>query len=166
MKNSNTPYSLFRLTIKAVTWSRDSHGLYDYESRNITKKLLTTTSPCYLSRTGTEIKQVPCVLEESSNPPHAAYPTDTSDQVDPSLLICHIDSDSSTFSISSCSDSIWLVARTMKTRHGPGFILQEGQILKLGRVCFKVSMIRTSSDGQDSDRTQDSEEFDIEIQHI
>ena len=160
MKNSNTPYSSFRLTIKAVTWSRDSHGLYDYESRNITKKLLSTTSSCYLSRAGTEINQISC---EAQVPRYQVDPSDLSDPVDPSTLLCHIDTDNSNFSISGCSDSLWLVARTMKTRHGPGFIMQEGQILKLGRVCFKVSMIRTSLEGQDSDRTQDSEDFDIEI---
>ena len=49
----------------------------------------------------------------------------------------------------------------MKTKFGSGFILQEGQILKLGRVCFKVTSIRTSVEDVDSDNTQDSEDFDI-----
>lgn len=51
----------------------------------------------------------------------------------------------------------------MKTKYGPGFILKEGQILKLGRVCFKVSMLRTANEEEESDNTQDSEEFDIGI---
>jgi len=28
--------------MRCVTWSRDSHGLFDYESRNISKKNLKT----------------------------------------------------------------------------------------------------------------------------
>lgn len=76
-------------------------------------------------------------------------------------LLCQIDPDSQEYLISPCSEPIWLVARTMKTKFGPGFILQEGQILKLGRVCFKVSMLRTATEEEESDNTQDSEEFDI-----
>ena len=29
---------LFRIYMRCVTWSRDSHGLFDYESRYISKK--------------------------------------------------------------------------------------------------------------------------------
>lgn len=147
MKNSNTPYTLLRLTIKAVTWSRDSHGLYDYESRSVQKKLLTTSSCCFLSRSNTEIKS------------HATPQKPSED----STVLCQIDSNSTDYCISPVSEPIWLVARTMKTKFGPGFILQEGQVLKLGRVCFKVTSIRTSVEVEDSDNTQDSEEFDIGI---
>jgi hypothetical protein len=32
----------FRVFFRGVTWQRDSHGLFDYESRNISKKNLKT----------------------------------------------------------------------------------------------------------------------------
>lgn len=149
MKSSTTPYPPHRLTIKAVTWSRDSHGLYDYESRNVQKKLLSANSPCSLSRVGTDIKQ-------SIPQPEAELNEDSS-------LLCRIETDSSDFFIYPFTEPIWSVARTMKTKYGPGFILQEGQILKLGRVCFKVTMLKNFIDLEDSDNTQDSDEFDIEI---
>ena len=33
---------MIRVYMRCVTWSRDSHGLFDYESRNISKKNLKT----------------------------------------------------------------------------------------------------------------------------
>ena len=33
---------VFRVFFRGVTWMRDSHGLFDYESRNISKKNLKT----------------------------------------------------------------------------------------------------------------------------
>ena len=33
---------LYRVFFRGVTWMRDSHGLFDYESRNISKKNLKT----------------------------------------------------------------------------------------------------------------------------
>ncbi len=33
---------MFRVFFRGVTWQRDSHGLFDYESRNISKKNLKT----------------------------------------------------------------------------------------------------------------------------
>lgn len=42
----NDPYLSFlpfsRVFFRGVTWMRDSHGLFDYESRNISKKNLKT----------------------------------------------------------------------------------------------------------------------------
>jgi hypothetical protein len=34
----------FRVFLRGVTWMRDSHGLFDYESRSINKKSLKTTN--------------------------------------------------------------------------------------------------------------------------
>jgi hypothetical protein len=31
--------------MKTLTWPRDSHGLFDYESKNLTKKNLKTINP-------------------------------------------------------------------------------------------------------------------------
>ena len=36
--------------MKAVTWTRDSHGLFDYESHHISKKNLKTHSNCVIAR--------------------------------------------------------------------------------------------------------------------
>ena len=36
------PVLFYRVFFRGVTWQRDSHGLFDYESRNISKKNLKT----------------------------------------------------------------------------------------------------------------------------
>lgn len=44
------------LTIKALTWLRDSHGLFDYESFQLNKNTLKITGPCTIGRCGDEIR--------------------------------------------------------------------------------------------------------------
>ena len=41
--------------LRAVTWQRDSHGLFDYESKSISKKSLKTTSQGKIIRYQNEI---------------------------------------------------------------------------------------------------------------
>ena len=40
------------IELKAVTWSKDSHGLFDYESKNIDIKRFKTTVPSSIYRFG------------------------------------------------------------------------------------------------------------------
>ena len=56
MSNSGLSYILHRVVAKTCTWARDSHGLYDYESRNVTKNTIKITSSCRLYRQGNEVK--------------------------------------------------------------------------------------------------------------
>jgi hypothetical protein len=44
--------------MKGITWSRDSHGLFDYESRHLTKMTLKTDEPVMIMRTGNELRAV------------------------------------------------------------------------------------------------------------
>ena len=41
--------------MKGITWGRDSHGLFDYESRNLTKKTLKADKSMMLMRSGNEL---------------------------------------------------------------------------------------------------------------
>ena len=41
--------------MKGITWSRDSHGLFDYESRHLTKKTLKADKPVMIMRSGNEL---------------------------------------------------------------------------------------------------------------
>ena len=36
--------------MKGITWSRDSHGLFDYESRHLTKKTMKTNAQVQIFR--------------------------------------------------------------------------------------------------------------------
>lgn len=41
--------------MKGITWSRDSHGLFDYESRHLTKNTMKTNKQSQLIRKNNEI---------------------------------------------------------------------------------------------------------------
>jgi len=45
----------YRVLMKGITWSRDSHGLFDYESRHLTKKSMRASAVQYLIRDGNEL---------------------------------------------------------------------------------------------------------------
>ena len=42
--------------MKGITWSRDSHGLFDYESRHLTKSTMKTSLPSQIKRKANEIE--------------------------------------------------------------------------------------------------------------
>jgi hypothetical protein len=42
--------------MKGITWSRDSHGLFDYESRHLTKKTMKSSSPNQIVRKNNELE--------------------------------------------------------------------------------------------------------------
>lgn len=44
--------------MKGITWSRDSHGLFDYESRHLTKKTLKAAYEAMINRSGNELSLV------------------------------------------------------------------------------------------------------------
>lgn len=41
--------------MKGITWGRDSHGLFDYESRHLTKKTMRTDSEIFIMRHSNEL---------------------------------------------------------------------------------------------------------------
>jgi hypothetical protein len=42
--------------MKGITWSRDSHGLFDYESRHLTKRTMKTTQTTQIIRKTNELE--------------------------------------------------------------------------------------------------------------
>ena len=51
--------------MKGITWSRDSHGLFDYESRHLTKRTLKAEKQMILLRKGNELQLLPYCPEQS-----------------------------------------------------------------------------------------------------
>lgn len=47
---------ILSLLLRGVTWSRDSHGLFDYESRQVSQKSFKTQSNCKLVRNGNTLE--------------------------------------------------------------------------------------------------------------
>ena len=55
------PYSVF---MRGVTWNRDSHGLFDYESKSIAKQAWNTQEESRILRVENDIKIVPLHYEK------------------------------------------------------------------------------------------------------
>jgi len=57
--------------MKGITWARDSHGLFDYESRHLTKRTMKTVYPTSIVRKTNELELVAtenyAVLDEAAN---------------------------------------------------------------------------------------------------
>lgn len=51
--------------MKGITWARDSHGLFDYESRHLTKKTMKTHYASTILRKSNDIDLVPLATETS-----------------------------------------------------------------------------------------------------
>lgn len=47
--------TIFEVYMRCVTWTRDSHGLFDYESKNIAKKNIKTQTGGKIIRIGDEV---------------------------------------------------------------------------------------------------------------
>lgn len=52
------PQPVFEVYMRCVTWTRDSHGLFDYESKNISKKNIKTHTGGKIILVGDEIQLV------------------------------------------------------------------------------------------------------------
>mmetsp|Transcript_10129 Transcript_10129/g.8652 ORF Transcript_10129/g.8652 Transcript_10129/m.8652 type:complete len:82 (+) Transcript_10129:113-358(+) len=44
-----------QIIVKSFTWQRDSHGLFDYECKTLTKKSLKATQSSILTRNGNDV---------------------------------------------------------------------------------------------------------------
>ena len=43
-----------KIILETTTWHRDSHGLFDYESKNISKRVFETSNHIKIIRAGTD----------------------------------------------------------------------------------------------------------------
>ena len=55
LRSFSNPHLIYSVFFRAVSWLRDSHGLFDYESRNIVKMSLKTQSQGQIIRNEDQI---------------------------------------------------------------------------------------------------------------
>ena len=48
----------YSVLMKGITWSRDSHGLFDYESRHLTKRTMKTSEQVQIVRNQNELELI------------------------------------------------------------------------------------------------------------
>ncbi|CAG9321062.1 unnamed protein product [Blepharisma stoltei] len=120
--------------MKSLTWTRDSHGLFDYESRNICKKSLKAYGPCEILRKGNEVN-----LYTSMNG-HSQYTAESKP------LASLFQTDTGLFFVKPVeNEQLWLVVRSYKQPGlENGYELSEGEVVKFGRVRFRIRSIKTT----------------------
>ena len=152
------------LNVKALTWLRDSHGLFDYESFQLTKNTLKIESTCTIARCGTDVR----VLSEAEVL-QADSPTNL-EKVEKLATIQFLNGISRTqyswiiigkYYVESCSqktiydsqsDKLWLIVKCQQNQpikriphevnNVQEILLRRGDVLKLGRVAFRVRDFR------------------------
>ena len=145
-RSSQTVRTIPVVEIKAVTWNKDSHGLFDYENSYYDMKKLVITQNSTLVRASNEI----IILGEKE-----AITELNRLNADPLLTIAKDpDSYGKYFIDVQFKDFIkktpvYLIVRSLKCRDGRtqrGYSLLPGDIAKLGRVEYKVIEIQTGND--------------------
>jgi RING-variant domain/FHA domain len=128
--------------INVLTWPRDSYGLFDYESSNIHKSSLNTFSNTLMLRKDNEIfMQSPDVLnpvtdaiklleiEKLENGHYAVFPVPVKETER---------AEKEKF------EKLWLAVRGF----AKGYKLCEGDVIRLGRIKFRVKQIQGPSAGK------------------
>lgn len=126
---------------RAVSWLRDSHGLFDYESRNIVKMSLKTQSQGQIIRNEDQIdfNKLDVVIDKNEKP-EARSLTLLKKDAEGYFLDHAVGSESTE---EESVDRLWLVARSLKNEQGKyDYKIEKFDAIKLGRVRFRVKDFR------------------------
>jgi len=154
----------FQIGVHATTWYRDSHGLFDYEEYDkITTSQLTSNRSFFLSRDHEYIKKEDIIDFKSFRrrfTKHDGTHADINDvsavcyQKENNFWVYHRHTiENGEEEKMNPGDKLWLVLRHMENdedyefQPGYGFKLELGDIVKFGRVRYKVLMMHSSNKG-------------------
>jgi hypothetical protein len=133
--------------MSASTWSRDSHSLYDYESRDVLRQSFIVSSDCHLMRLGNDVTAVHGLSPLGMDPP-------------PQMLV-RITKSARGFSISPCdeigAEPLWLVMKELE-QEPIGFPLDGNSVVKIGRVRLAVRAFEIEQTVLSTDNSSDEEE--------
>ena len=128
--------------IRASTWSRESHGLFDYEAKVQSRHNLRAAESCLVLRRGNEVyltaldqaaeelkdgvKLLAVVIVKGGT---ALLLNDVPGRKTPRPLL----------------EKMWLVVSSLRNNGLVGYRISEGELLRLGRICFRVKELVCSS---------------------
>lgn len=135
------------LRIKALTWIRDSHGLFDYETFQLVKNSLSVSSECTLVRRGMEVGILAASAADVDATVGAIQFRDSNFR--PTVDKYYIQSTSQLAVRDNPLDQLWLVAKgamaqrvALQERNAQKVILKRGDVIKLGRVVLRVRSLK------------------------
>jgi hypothetical protein len=139
--------------IKTVTWSKDSHGLFDYESKNVnyTKSKIENSSKIY--KDGGDIsvksyKENELIIGKDKLPKEPNFlfsimgDSDKNDK-----FSIKIDDTTYKNEEDAKNNALFLIVRSLKNEDGTqkGYNLEVGDIIRLGRIEYRVIEYKTQT---------------------
>lgn len=165
-KNSNPKcnFNSHTVMMKALTWSRDSHGLFDFESKNLTKKRLNGTEPSMFLRNANDVHQAKYDASESFQNQKLIHSITEEDKA-LVKVVCHNNCmyvESAAYQSHKVDlelkkeaggkknqENMYLVIRSLKHNDvRQHYDIQDKDILKIGRIKFAVKEIGYSIESQ------------------
>jgi len=165
-----------QIFIKTYTWPRDSHGLFDYECKNVSKRNIKTSGPGKLTRVGNDVQLVkedhPVAVDAQNDKDlmklnikegnfwiNACYEGTKIKKIDQKPVKIENPEDD----LENIDDNVWIVVKSLKaTNNNKGYKLCEGDLIKLGRVKFRIKEIRTSPYDANSKAKADSKHTKVD----
>ena len=118
--------------MRCVTWTRDSNGLFDYESKNISKRNIKSVTGGRLVRVEEDVQLIAKDNRSTMNSSTR-------------MLMVSRGADGASFSIvndSQGANNMFVVVRnTNSNQSNADYRVQAGDVIKLGRVKFKVKVV-------------------------
>ena len=115
--------------MRCVTWTRDSNGLFDYESKNIAKRNIKSVTGGKLVRMGEEVQ---LVAKDNTNE-------------ELTNMLSVLKGSGMNFKVCNDSDgsnSMFVVVRnTNSSSSNADYLLEAGDVMKLGRCKFRVKQV-------------------------
>jgi hypothetical protein len=118
------------VTLRAATWARESHGLYDYEARHPIVKNFELQYPTTVQRKGTDVSAI-----SSQAQPHSNDAEPLARLVIRNGKFC-VDA-ARTSEGRMKGGKLWRVVKDLQS----GYVLQEGDSIKLGRFKLRVRQV-------------------------
>ena len=145
---------IYRVIMRTATWTRDSHGLFDYESTHVIRKNIKINEPCLIIRAGNDVRQVQTKEATTSGNLSETVHLMELKTTRSKMPYSHLE-DASAYCIATCAkgdayddaqDKLWLSIRNAideeKKSIPKPYKLEKGDIVKLGRIKFKIKDYR------------------------
>jgi len=137
--------------MRCVTWSRDSHGLFDYESKNIAKKNIKTQTGGKILRVHDDVEFVsirtkPEDVDQVAKPMIIVRQQSGQFQVENDTIVANTprDQDGNVIPDEDVNNKMFVVVRNTKSaQNNLDYKLNRGDIIKLGRIKFNVKDYRS-----------------------
>jgi len=163
--------------LKAVTWIKDSHGLFDYEYSQYTMKRFQINHSVKLFRMHEDVGSVlqdENIAVDESNKDYTEFLLSINKKAGGKFYCNYIDK--YIIDVNSNANNplkkhnIYLIVRSLKCPAGKsqrGYALSTGEVIKLGRIEYKVAEIQAENKTvQGTKITLSDNEFDVDKQQI